>query len=459
MTPGAERIRTRTPRYWDAPLVVTGLFLVFIVARYMQWGARRQIFETIRIEFVLGLALTVICGFVISSRPVPVGRLKPARNVLVGIVLLFAAMLVQIPFAADKTLAQNMFIDRVIKFAMMTFFMVALIRSPKAMRWFLGAFLFACFYVTQEATRGLISGGLVWENQGIMRLHGAVPIYAHPNSLSGMAMGALPFCIFLFPAIRGFWYRMLLLPLAGTASTCVLFSGSRTGYVAVAFLLLFWWSKTKRKMRTLAIMVLTVSLAVPLLPDQYVERFKSIGGQEAEGNSKEARIVILEDALKVLQRYPAGVGVASFPAVRAEMFNRSQDTHNLYLEVATNLGLQGLAVFILLIYTLIRGFAYAEMRFGRYVTYLARLRRRSHLNRSQQRACDSLMWDARILRGTAVAGSGFIVIRLALGLFGMDLYEPYWWFASGLCIALIYMARLLSAHVLSLGRFIEEHEI
>ena len=33
----------------------------------------------------------------------------------------------------------------------------------------------------QEAVRGLISGSLVWGNQGIMRLHGSVPRYGHPN--------------------------------------------------------------------------------------------------------------------------------------------------------------------------------------------------------------------------------------------------------------------------------------
>ncbi len=30
----------------------------------------------------------------------------------------------------------------------------------------------------------------------------------------------------------------------------------------------------------------------------------------------------------------------------------------------------------------------------------------------------------------------FVVVRLLLGLFGMDLYEIYWWFAIGLSCAL-----------------------
>jgi len=36
----------------------------------------------------------------------------------------------------------------------------------------------------------------------------------------------------------------------------------------------------------------------------------------------------------------------------------------------------------------------------------------------------------------ARAVSLFIIIRLGLGLFGMDLYEIYWWFILGLAISL-----------------------
>ncbi len=105
--------------------------------------------------------------------------------------------------------------DRVIKFAFLTFFMAVMIESPRQMRLFLAAFLFSTFYVTQEAVRGLISGGLVWQNQGVMRLHGAVPIYAHPNSLAGVAMGCIPFVAFLFPHTRRWWLKLALLAPAG----------------------------------------------------------------------------------------------------------------------------------------------------------------------------------------------------------------------------------------------------
>jgi len=44
--------------------------------------------------------------------------------------------------------------------------------------------------------------------------------------------------------------------------------------------------------------------------------------------------------------------------------------------------------------------------------------------------------DLRLLTAVARATGGFIFVRLVLGLFGMDLYEIYWWFGAGIAVAL-----------------------
>ena len=442
--------------YWEPPLAVTLTFLIFVVARYMQWGARRDILATIRIEFVLGLVLTVACAFLLTTAPLHLDRFRAAKRVMIAIAMLFFAMIIHIPFAADKDLAQTIFVDRVIKFAMLTFFIIVLIRSPKTMRWFMAAFLFACFYVTQEAARGALNGGLIWENQGIMRLHGAVPIYRHPNSLAGVAMGVVPFVVFLLPVVKRWWLKLAMLAPLGTASICILYSGSRTGYLAFLAFLIFWWSWSRNKLKWF---ILAVGLGVaimPLLPNQYVERFRSIGGQEAEGNSKKARIQILEDAWSVFSRYPAGVGVASFPAVREEMFGRTQDTHNLYLEVATNLGVQGFVVFMLLIWFMYSSLLGDERRLRRLGVGLHVALRAPTVSPREEALLRTALEDIEMLRAVCRAGMGFIVVRLVLGMFGMDLYEVYWWFAAGLSIALALVvhqtARGLQTRNQRLGR-------
>jgi O-antigen ligase len=422
--------------YQEHPFPFLALFLVFVVARYMQWGDRRDIFATIRIEFTLGLLLGVICTGLLMMRPV---NLLPARRVMIAIILLFFAMLVQLPFAADRISAQTIFVDRVLKFAMMTYFMIVLLQSPRYMTFFMYAFLFSCFYITQESVRGLISGGLVWENQGVLRLHGAVSMYRHPNSLGGLAMGAVPFCVFLLPVWRRWYLRGGLLALLGLALTVVLYTGSRTAYVAFLAFLLYWWFVSKQKLRWLVVGAVAGAIALVFIPQQYKERFMSIGGQEAEGRSRELRIEILQDALTIFMENPGGVGIASFPAVRMQRFGRFQDTHNLYLEVATNLGVQGLVVFLFLVAIMIVSYRRAYLRFSEQRRALAPWRRRPDLPVRLRRAVEGLDDDLAAMMAIAVAAAGFIYVRLALGLFGMDLYEVYWWFGAGLAITLLNM--------------------
>ena len=420
-------------RFKNTNLIVMGMFVTFVVAKYMEWGARRAIFETIRIEFSLGAMLfTVGVVYVLMKRV----DIESARKVLVAVALLFVASAIQVPFAADPGLASRIFYNRLVKFFMLSFFMLVFIRSPRDLRWFMFAFLFACFYVTQESVRGLIRGSLIWENQGVMRLHGAVPIYTHPNSLAGVSMGAIVFVVFLLPAVRDWRARAGLAALLGTAATCVIYSGSRTGYVALVGFLAYWWAVSPNKKRWLLIGGVLGAVSLSVIPSQYIGRFRSITGEEAEGHSREKRIEILRDAWVILQENPGGVGLGCFPVVRMQRFNRMQDTHNLYFEVATNTGVQGLLIFVIFLWILMQTFYRAG-------TSLARQRRKLiHLGRSRLLPAQAMgparthLQNIDYMIAACKAGAGFIIVRLLLGLFGMDFYEIYWWFSAGLAMAL-----------------------
>jgi hypothetical protein len=120
-----------------------------------------------------------------------------------------------------------------------------------------------------------------------------------------------------------------------------------------------------------------------------------------------------------------------------ERFGRGQDTHNLYLEVATNLGVQGFAVFVVLMVAMFRAFRRARQDYVEQRTRLKRWLRSRELPvrlRAAVRAHDD---DLRFLAEICRAAAGFVYVRLVLGFFGMDLYEVYWWFAAGLGITLL----------------------
>lgn len=423
----------RYPGYRKPNILFFLTFMAFIVFRYVDGGHRMDILATIRMEFLLGGTAIVMSLVKISAQPLRLGRSRP---IIWCILLLFGAMIVQLPLAGDPEVARRIFNDRVFKFALTGYLIAAMVESPNTVRWFLAGYLFAIFYVTLEATQGLINGSLMWENQGIMRLHGAVPMYGHPNSLGGVAMGALPYVIFLFGPFRRKLFRLGLLAVGATSTACVIYSGSRTAYLGLLSLFLWWFFQSRRKGRFVLVAVTVGAVALQLLPQQYIKRFESIGGEEAEGHSKDTRLEIMRDAVTILGEHPLGIGVASFPAVRNQRFGRSQDTHNLYLEVATNLGVQGLVVFLCLIGALLMSFRHSAFAFRNQQRRLAKAARRRTLPPALLARIRGHDHDLSLCLSTAQATAGFIIVRLVLGLFGMDLYEIYWWFASGLAIAL-----------------------
>ncbi len=340
-------------------------------------------------------------------------------------------------FSYVPEISYDIFIDRVIKFALIGFFITAFVTTPKRLAFFLGAVLFAYMKMGQEGLLGVITGSLVWQNQGIPRLHGSTPIYRHPNSFSGMALGCLPF-LFYFFGIANRYLKIILLIQAIFAFNIVLFTGSRTGYVALIIAIMFLiWKSDRRKELFILIIFLGV-VGFKFIPEAYVKRIDTIfTQQEIEGGSMNARKQILQDAWEIFIENPLGVGVGAFPAVRQDQFGRSQDTHNLYLEIATNLGLQGLIIFFGVIFSL------CQVLLKLQANLATQIKKINHAILYSEGVMEiystdlrSHLYDLRIIQAASLSVFIFVVIRLGLGLFGMDLYEIYWWFALGLTLAL-----------------------
>ena len=68
---------------------------------------------------------------------------------------------------------------------------------------------------------------------------------------------------------------------------------------------------------------------------------------------------------------------------------------------------------------------------------LAKAARQGALAPDRLRLARKLDRDLRFCIASARGGGGFIFVRLLLGLFGMDLYEIYWWYGAGLAIVLL----------------------
>ena len=414
------------------------MLMVFTSARYMQWAVRREIFEMVRLEFVLGVGLSAICVALLLNQPI---NLRPARFVMITTGIYFVVVMLNVPMAGDPVRARHTFIEWFLKHAFLTLFMITLLRTPRYIWWFLGTYLFSCFYIYQESTQGLINGGLYWMNQGIWRLHGSVPIYSHPNALSSIALEALPFVAYLFIPVRKWYFRVALLAIVPVSLVCVVYSGSRTAYVAIIAMIAMMWLLSGKKLKLLLLFAAVLPLLLMAVPEQYKERFSSITGQEKQGHSKNARIQLVEDAWAIFLDNPLGVGVDSFETERIRRFGKNQDTHNLYLQVLTNLGVQGAAVFVVWVTSLYLAFFRAKRQFEAIRRKIVTIARSGAVTAAdEKRRLRTIYNDSEIFVALSKALVVFLATRMVIGIFGHDLYFIFWWFATGFAAVLLMQA-------------------
>lgn len=391
-------------------------FYVFIW--YMQIGDRFGILGAIRIEFIVG-SLLIILSLMAVSQPATT-TVNHYSGLIRAIVIFYLILIIYTFCSYNSQHSQTVFFDRVLKFSMFTLFIGALVRNEAELKLVLLGYFLAMFKIIQEGLVGGIGGGLVWENQGIPRLHGVTKMYVHPNSLSGLAVSALPFFIFLLPYQKRFIQLIFLGGIIGLLYI-VMTTGSRTGYIATAVLFICLLLRVGIfKPKTLMLLALSFTVMVAVVPQSYKDRFGTMfKSKEEMGGSANKRLEIIEDAWAISLKYPLGVGIQAFPYVRGLEFGREQDTHNLYLEVLTNLGPIGFIAFFAFIIAIFK------------------------VNLKSRKIF--LQEDRRFLAELCYVVNLYILCRLVLGLFGMDLYEVYWWFAAGMTISLAKIASGLPA--------------
>lgn len=387
--------------------ILTG---IYVFTWFTQLTKRIDILNAIRFEFLLGASLTLLAILTIAKRQEKVANsgLGVAAIAIIAYFGIFAI------FTYDDVSSHNAYIDRVLKYALVAIFFYAFIDNIYKLAFVLLCYFLATAKLGQEGLLGWLTGNLVWQNQGVPKLHGSVDRYGHPNSFSGFAVCLLPFIYCFYPLMNKYMKAGLIF-LTICAAVIILFTGSRTGYIAASLFLFYALIKTFKKsfFKFAFILIPLLLIGVNFIPDAYKGRFESIfTGQDQEGNSTGARKQILLDGLEVFKEHPFGVGIEAFPKVREQMFGRSQNTHNLYLEIGTNTGFLGLIFF----------FVFVRKIF-------------SVNSRIQEMLRDRTDFESKFLLALAAAVKGYLWARLFLGLFGMDMYEIYWWYATGLTLA------------------------
>lgn len=184
------------------------------------------------------------------------------------------------------------------------------------------------------------------------------PDFRSANGLAAHFSACLPLVAVYF--IRSGWPGRILATATGVlAINGLVLTRSRGGFVALAGCMLIAGLTAPKKIRKVVFVgLLVVAIGGFALTDPYFwKRAETITASDTQRDtSAQSRLDIWAASLKMLADYPLGVGVGNFP--NSIYFYLSQDwkkdAHSTYVLCYSELGLQGIIVYGLLVFSAIR---------------------------------------------------------------------------------------------------------
>jgi len=178
----------------------------------------------------------------------------------------------------------------------------------------------------------------------------------NPNDLALLLNMILPISGGLLLAEPRLWARAAILAIMAVDAVAVIITFSRAGFFVLATtIVLFAWKIVGRRGGKLAVVLVVVAAlaSVPLLPGGYLQRIGTSFDTESDTTgSAEARWVLMKGALGYVARHPvvgAGIGMDQLAMNDQLGVGVWRNVHNIYLGYAVDLGLPGLALFLLLL--------------------------------------------------------------------------------------------------------------
>ena len=333
------------PRDWS--LTWTLLFTAVLFLRPQDLVPPLEALHLAELTALAGLAALVFGRLGRGQAPI---RLTPD---LVGVIGLGAVILLTAPFSIWMGGSLHVFQDLYSKVILAYLLTVNVISSPRRLERLTWLLVLAVGFIGFRATLDYVRGANMVGHG--TRVQGAVGgLMQNPNDLALNMVAFLPLAAAV--AMR----REASVLKRGIAALCALFmvgaivaSGSRGGFLGFVAMTLVMGVVTVRRHPGFVIGgALVALLALPALPGAYWHRIASITDSSKDDFGSEAtRRTLLAESFRAFEENPlTGVGAGEFkdwdPKDREQAWH---EAHNVFLQVAAELGILGLAVFAFLI--------------------------------------------------------------------------------------------------------------
>ena len=223
--------------------------------------------------------------------------------------------------------------------------LVSSVQDEKGLRRLAAGFLMVMGVYMMHSLREFVGGHYTFR-MGIVRMIGVDSSLGDPNSFGASIVFALPFARAFWQSCRSRWVRPALSGYLMLSVGCILLTGSRSSLLGLIVWGTFVILRSRQRWWGISAAMIGAPLLFTALPESLQTRFETIVnpevGPENARVSGDGRLEGLTKGFELIGQYPAtGVGPGSWrPATGSKL-----ESHNLYGQVAGEMGLPGVLAF------------------------------------------------------------------------------------------------------------------
>ncbi len=303
------------------------------------------------------------------------------------------------PYGANGTQTVENYFKVVVFYVLV----MSTVRSERDLKLLVIMFLGAMSLYMAHSLSEYHNGRHEWR-MGTVRMVGVDSTSGDPNSFAGTIVYSLPLVFPLWFQFQNSRLRWALVGYVVLASTCVLLTGSRMGFVGLCSLALVVALLSKHRLAIITLLAVAAPLAWIFLPkdrqDRYLTLYDPSYGPVNAQASAEGRIQGFYDGVEIWSRNPIlGIGPAAFGAATG----RGMQAHNLYGQVLGELGTLGATALV-----------------GMIIAFAANMLTARQLFRAVPEIAPVFPYQV------CIATSVTIVLLLILGMVAHNLFRPIW---------------------------------
>jgi O-antigen ligase len=270
---------------------------------------------------------------------------------VVAVIALGGVIVLTLPFSIWPGGSLTVFSDIYVKIILIFALMMSTITSPRRVQQMTWIMIVASGYIASRAVLDYVRGVNLVEGN---RVRGAVGgMFENPNDLALNLVTFLAPTLFIILQEKRTSRRLFACAIAVAMLAAIVCTKSRSGFlglVAMAAIVLYYMAQ--KKPAIVMGVVLAGCLALPVMPSSFWDRMDSItSADEDTSGSRAARLRLIDQGFEVFFENPVtGVGAGQFQNYNAPgMVEKWRVTHNVWLQVAADLGMFGLMIFAFMV--------------------------------------------------------------------------------------------------------------